>query len=69
MHHIVIHGFVDGPRRVDCTAVQMDGEACWWTANGKIGIPHYQGEWEWADNNNIHDFLIIFTPVKAIILP
>ena len=28
-HHIVAPGFVDRPRRSDCTADQMDGEAAW----------------------------------------
>ena len=39
MHHIVAHGFVDRPRRSDCTAGQMDGEAGWWTTSGNIGLP------------------------------
>ena len=39
MYHIVTHRCVDGPRRGDCTAGQMDGEAGWWTASGKIGFP------------------------------
>ena len=30
-------GFVDRPRRSDCTAGQMDGEAGWWTTSGNIG--------------------------------
>ena len=31
----------------------MDGEAGWWTTNGNIGLPtHWQGSWEWVDNNN-----------------
>ena len=34
-HHIVTPGFVNGPRRSDCTAGQMNGEAGWWT----IGLP------------------------------
>ena len=38
-HHIVTPGFVDGPRRSDCTAGQMDGEAGWWTTCGNIGLP------------------------------
>ena len=38
-HHIVTPGFVDGPRRSDCTAGQMDGEAGWWTTSGNIGLP------------------------------
>ena len=38
-HHIVAPGFVDRPRRSDCTAGQMDGEAGWWTASGNIGLP------------------------------
>ena len=29
MHHIVATGFVARPRRSDCTAGQMDGEAGW----------------------------------------
>ena len=39
MHHIVAPGFVDRPRRSDCTAGQMDGEAGWWTTRGNIGLP------------------------------
>ena len=39
-HHIVTPGFVDRPRRSDCTAGQMDGEAGWWTTSGNIGLPH-----------------------------
>ena len=35
----VAPGFVDRPRRSDCTAGQMDGEAGWWTASGNIGLP------------------------------
>ena len=38
-HHIVASGFVDRPRRSDCTAGQMDGEAGWWTTSGNIGLP------------------------------
>ena len=38
-HHIVTPGFVDRPRRSDCTAGQMDGEAGWWTTSGNIGLP------------------------------
>ena len=37
--HIVAPGFVDRPRRSDCTAGQMDGEAGWWTTSGNIGLP------------------------------
>ena len=52
-HHIVTPGFVDRPRRSDCTAGQMDGEADWWTTSGNIELPpHLQGSWEWVDNNN-----------------
>ena len=36
---IVAPGFVDRPRRSDCTAGQMDGEAGWWTTSGNIGLP------------------------------
>ena len=39
MHHIVAPGFVDRPRRSDCTAGQMDGEAGWWTTIWNIGLP------------------------------
>ena len=39
MHHIGTPGFVDRPRRSDCTAGQMDGEADWWTTSGNIGLP------------------------------
>ena len=54
-HHIVTPGFVDSPRRSDCTAGQMDGEAGWWTTSGNIGLPpHWQGSGEWVDNYNIH---------------
>ena len=38
-HHIINPGFVDGPRRSDCTAGQMDEEAGWWATSGKIGLP------------------------------
>ena len=38
-HYIVAPGFVDRPRRSDCTAGQMDGEAGWWTTSGNIGLP------------------------------
>ena len=38
-HHIITPGFVNRPRRSDCTAGQMDGEAGWWTTNGNIGLP------------------------------
>ena len=38
-HHIVTPGFADRPRRSDCTAGQMDGEAGWWTTCGNIGLP------------------------------
>ena len=38
-HHIVTPGFVDRPRRSDCTAGQMDGETGWWTTSGNIGLP------------------------------
>ena len=27
------------PRRSECTAGQMDGEAGWWTTSGNIGLP------------------------------
>ena len=37
--HIVAPGFVDRPRRSDCTASQMDGEAGWWTTIWNIGLP------------------------------
>ena len=30
---------MDRPRRSDCTAGQMDGEAGWWTTSGNIGLP------------------------------
>ena len=39
MHHIVTPGFVDRPRRSDCTAGQMDGEADWWTTSENIRLP------------------------------
>ena len=38
-HHIVTPGFVDRPRRSDCTAGQMNGETGWWTTSGNIGLP------------------------------
>ena len=38
-HHIVTPGFVDRPRRSDCTAGQMNGEAGWWTTSGNIELP------------------------------
>ena len=38
-HHIVTPGFVDIPRRSDCTSGQMDGEAGWWTTCGNIELP------------------------------
>ena len=56
--HIVTHGFVDRPRRSDCTAGQIDGEAGWWTTSGNIGLHHYQGSWEWVDNNNSNGVLL-----------
>ena len=37
-HNIVTPVFVDRPRRSDCIAVQMDGEAGWWTTSGNIGL-------------------------------
>ena len=37
--HIVAHGLVDRPRRCDCTAGQMDGEAGWWTTSERIELP------------------------------
>ena len=49
-HHIVTPGFVDRPRRSDCTAGQMDGEPGWWTTSGKIGLSPLAREW--VDNNN-----------------
>ena len=49
-HHTVAPGFVDRPRRSDCTAGQMDGEAGWCTTSGNIGLP----PWEWVDNNKTH---------------
>ena len=30
-------GFVDRPRRSNCIAGQMDGEAGWWTTSGNVG--------------------------------
>ena len=30
---------MDIPRRSDCTAGQMDGEAGWWITSGNIGLP------------------------------
>ena len=30
---------MDRPRRSDCTAGQIDGEAGWWTTSGNIGLP------------------------------
>ena len=30
---------MDRPRRSDCTAGQMDGEAGWWTTSENIGLP------------------------------
>ena len=50
-HHIVTPGFVDIPRRSDCTAGQMDGEAGWWTTSGNIGLPPLARVMEWVDNN------------------
>ena len=38
-HHIITPGFVDRPRRSDCTAGKMDLEDGWMTTSGKIGIP------------------------------
>ena len=43
---------MDRPRRSDCTAGQMDGDAGWWTQAGRSDSPHQQGSWEWIDNNN-----------------
>ena len=42
---------MDRPRRSEFTARQMDEVAGWWTTNGMIALPHYQGSWEWLDNN------------------
>ena len=39
IHHISTPGFMDRPRRSDCTAGQMNGEPGWWTTSGKIGLP------------------------------
>ena len=39
MHHIATPGFVDIPRRSDCTAGLLDGEAGWWTTSRNIGLP------------------------------
>ena len=50
---IVTPGFVDRPRRSECTAGQMDGEAGWWTTSGKIRLPHQHGLCDWVDNNNM----------------
>ena len=30
---------MDRPRRSDCTAGQMDGEAGWWTTSGNTELP------------------------------
>ena len=30
---------MDRPRRSECTASQIDGEAGWWITSGKIGLP------------------------------
>ena len=35
--HVRTPGFVDRPRRSDCTACQMDGKVGWWTTSGNIG--------------------------------
>ena len=35
-HHIFTPGLVNRPHWIDGTASQMDGEAGWWTSNGKI---------------------------------
>ena len=43
--------FVDIPRRSDCTDIQMDVEAGWWTASGKIGLHPLARVKEWVDNN------------------
>ena len=39
-HPIFTTGFVDIPRRCDCTASQMDGEAGCWTTRGRSDSPH-----------------------------
>ena len=39
MHHIVTPGFIDRPRRSDCTAGQMDGEDSLWITCGNIALP------------------------------
>ena len=63
MSHIVTPGFVDRPRRSDCTAGQMDGEAGWWTTSGNIGLPplvrvmgmdrqQQQQLWKWGITEN-----------------
>ena len=33
------HPWIGKPRRSECTAGQMDGEAGWWTTSGKIVLP------------------------------
>ena len=51
---------MDRPRRSDCTAGQMDGEAGWWTTSGNIGLPPLaramgvgrQQQQEHSENNN-----------------
>ena len=60
-HHIVTPGFVDRPRRSDCTAGQMDGEAGWWATSGNIGLPppppaRVKGV---VDNNTSNDIDIV----------
>ena len=40
MDHVVTPGFVVRPRRSECTAGQMDGEASWWTTSRKFGLTH-----------------------------
>ena len=41
--HINTIGFMVRPRRSECTADQIAGEAGWCTTSGKIGLPPYQG--------------------------
>ena len=48
-HQVITPGFVDRPRRSDCTPGQMDGEAGWWTISRKF--PPAARVMEWVDNN------------------
>ena len=68
-HHIVTPGFVNRPRRGDCSAGQMDGEAGP-QAGRSTPPPHYQGLWEWVDNNTLsHVSLYATCHISSLLFP